>query len=352
MNGERAAERIGVFGGTFNPIHVGHLRAAEEVTEALGLSTMLFVPSAEPPHKRASSETIAPAADRLEWVRLAVADNPSFAVDPIEVERTGPSYLVDTLRELGARHGRERLVFVLGRDAFSEMDTWREPDVLLTLADFAVMSRPPLGAASLGEWIPDALAGELVPAADGRSATHKRAGTRIELLEITALDVSASEIRRRLQEGRSVRYLLPDRVRDAIVSCGAYAARDRAPESMRGMTEERVQRARRIAEAVLEKKAEDVVALDVRDVTSFADTLVVATGTSDRHVRTIADAVTESQKARGEQPLGIEGYEDARWVLIDLADVVVHVFQREVREHYDLERLWSDAARLEMELAG
>ena len=112
------------------------------------------------------------------------------------------------------------------------------------------------------------------------------------------------------------------------------------------MTQDRVERARSIAEAALDKKAEDLVALDVRAVASFADTFIVATGSSDRHVRTIAEAVVERARELGEKPLGVEGVEDGRWVLIDLGDVIVHVFQREVREHYDLERLWSDAPRI------
>ena len=104
-----------------------------------------------------------------------------------------------------------------------------------------------------------------------------------------------------------------------------------------------MERARRIAEAALDKKATDVVALDVREVVSFADTFVIASGGSDRHVRTIADAVVACAREGGEVPLGVEGEEDCRWVLIDLGDVVIHVFQPEVRQRYDLERLWSDA---------
>jgi ribosome-associated protein len=114
------------------------------------------------------------------------------------------------------------------------------------------------------------------------------------------------------------------------------------------LTQDRVERARCIAEAALDKKAEDLVALDVRAVASFADTFIVATGSSDRHVRTIAEAVVERARELGEKPLGVEGVEDGRWVLIDLGDVIVHVFQRDVREHYDLERLWSDAAALDV----
>jgi ribosome-associated protein len=103
------------------------------------------------------------------------------------------------------------------------------------------------------------------------------------------------------------------------------------------------ERAAFIAEAALEKKAQRLIALDVRNVTSYADTLILVTGSSDRHARSIADSVREVVAARGEKPLGVEGYADGRWVLIDLGDVIVHVFQSDVREEYDLERLWCDA---------
>lgn len=112
--------------------------------------------------------------------------------------------------------------------------------------------------------------------------------------------------------------------------------------------EDRVARAEAIAEAALDKKALDLVALDVREVTSVADTFMLVTGTSDRHARAITDSIVEWARAHGEKPLGVEGYEDARWVLIDLGDVIVHVFQPEVRETYDLERLWSDAPAMEL----
>jgi ribosome-associated protein len=109
---------------------------------------------------------------------------------------------------------------------------------------------------------------------------------------------------------------------------------------------DRLQKARRIVEAALEKKAEEVVALDVRESVSFADTFVIATGTSDRHVRSIVEGIEEALRAAGEKPLGIEGEDEGRWVLIDCDDAIVHVFLREVRQHYDLERLWSDAPKL------
>jgi ribosome-associated protein len=110
----------------------------------------------------------------------------------------------------------------------------------------------------------------------------------------------------------------------------------------------RIAKAVLIAEAAHERKADDVVGLDVRELSSFADTFIIATGTSDRHVRSVADAIESVLKAHGDPPMGIEGYDEGRWVLIDCADTIVHIFQREVRDHYDLERLWSDAPALEL----
>lgn len=225
----RAGGRLGVFGGTFNPIHVGHLRAAEEVCELLGLERLLFVPSARPPHKSDASnsdtaaDVIAPAAARLSWVRLAVAGNAHFEADPIEVERAGPSFLVDTLRAIGERTAPERPVFVVGRDAFQEIGEWREPRTLFELADFAVMTRPPLRDGTLADWLPACVRDDIELAADGLSGRHRSAGSWVRLLAITALEVSASAIRARLREERSTRYLMPEAVERAVLQSGCYA---------------------------------------------------------------------------------------------------------------------------------
>lgn len=111
---------------------------------------------------------------------------------------------------------------------------------------------------------------------------------------------------------------------------------------------ERLEKVDRVVRAALDRKAEDVVVLDVRELTSFADTFVLATGRSDRQVRAIADAVKEAAKAGGEPALGVEGYDDGRWVLVDLNDLILHIFVPELREYYDLDRLWGDAPRIEV----
>ena len=236
MDRARDARLVGVYGGTFNPIHVGHLRAAEDVAEALGLARVLFVPSAQPPHKaEQDGDPIAPGEQRLAWVRLAVADNPRFVADPIEVERGGASYLVDTLRAL-----RERLratgeepVFLIGSDAFAEMGAWRAPRELIGLAHFAVMPRPPRVDGSLAEWLPEVLRDLVEIAPDGRSGNHRSAGTWLRIVPIAGLEVAASDLRRRLREGRSVRYLLPEPVRAAVLASGVYRADAGGPPGVR-----------------------------------------------------------------------------------------------------------------------
>ena len=217
------ANHIGVFGGTFNPIHVGHLRAAEDVAEQLELDRVLFVPSAEPPHKSGSrGDPIAPAALRLDWVRAAIADNPRLEVDPIEIERGGRSFTVETLERIGRRTAPERPVFVIGCDAFTLLDSWREPERLVALGNFAVMARPPAEVGQLADWLPAFLRDRVELAPDGRSARHRHAGTWIRAVRVCAFDVSSSDVRARIRAGRSVRYLLPEPVRKAALESGVY----------------------------------------------------------------------------------------------------------------------------------
>jgi nicotinate-nucleotide adenylyltransferase len=225
MRRHPAAARVGIFGGTFNPIHLGHLRAAEEVREALALSGIAFVPSNVPPHKRErDGDPIAPAALRVAWVERAIAGHAAFILDRVEVDRAGPSYLVDTLTALRARNPDDPPpVFIVGEDAFAEMGEWRAPLQLFALADFAVMTRPPGRLDDLAKRIPDVIRDQFSFEQDGHLARHRSAGTRIDLVAITPLDISSSQIRRACREGRSIRWLVPESIREAIEHSGCYA---------------------------------------------------------------------------------------------------------------------------------
>jgi nicotinate-nucleotide adenylyltransferase len=213
---------VGIFGGTFNPIHLGHLRAAEEVREALALTEVRFVPCAVPPHKRDAA--LAAPAERLRMVELAVAGVPGFRAWDVEVARPGPSYSIDTVRALRAEVGeRTPIAFVLGRDAFAGFAAWREPDAILALCDVVVITRPPWPATLAVADFPVASRSSLWY--DPRSGVFRHAsGHTVRLLPITALDVSATAIRELVHTGRSIRFLVPAAVEAYIVATGLYGA--------------------------------------------------------------------------------------------------------------------------------
>ncbi len=199
---------IGVMGGTFDPIHYGHLRLAEEMAEFLNLERVLFIPAGRPPHRSAPRTA---AAHRLEMVRRAVAGNPRFLPDDREVKAARPSYTVETLTGLRNELGpAPRLWLLLGADAFFGLPDWHAWRQLFDLANVAVAARP--GVDGLHpEALPQALKAEVADRRTAAAATAGPAGS-VLLHQTTALDISASAIRARLAGGGSVRYLLPDAV--------------------------------------------------------------------------------------------------------------------------------------------
>jgi len=197
-------ERIGVLGGTFDPPHIGHLWLATLAADALELDRVLFMPAAQPPHKRGRGLTS--AAERLLLTRMAIAGDPTLALCPIEMERPGPSFTVDSVEELLRLYAGARLYLVMAADSLAQIDTWREPERLLALVEWAVGPRA-------GTDLPD------------RDELRRRFGSghsRIHLLEGPSLDVSASEIRLRVAAGRAIRYLVPRAVEELILERGLY----------------------------------------------------------------------------------------------------------------------------------
>ena len=200
-----AGRRIGILGGTFDPPHVGHLWLATLAADALGLERVLLMPAARPPHK--GGRTISNAADRVTMTRLAIAGDPLLDLSLIEMERPGPSYTVDSLDELRAEQGPGvGLVLIMAADSLAEVGSWREPDRLLALAEWAVGPRP----------------GSPLPDRDALRSRFGAAEARIHLLEGPSLDLSSSEIRRRVAAGRAIRYLVPRAVEELIADRGLY----------------------------------------------------------------------------------------------------------------------------------
>lgn len=217
--------RLGLLGGSFNPVHNGHLAIARQAREALGLDQVLFIPTSQPPHKPNGS--LAPAQDRYDMVHLAIDSDPAFAISDVEIRRPGKSYTIDTVRLLQQEYGAQtQLFFLIGLDAFLDFPSWRDPQTLLTLCSFVVLSRPGLSFRSLST-VP------LLPSIPYPSLADLDAGriSRIEApigthglicLKLPPSAISASDIRTRIRQGLSSVNLLPPLVESYILHHHLY----------------------------------------------------------------------------------------------------------------------------------
>jgi len=213
--------RTGILGGTFNPIHLAHLRIAEEVREACALVEVLFIPAASPPHKDVAGDIL--FAHRLAMVAAAIADNPGFRVSDLESRRRGKSFSVDTLEILRQAEPMGERYFIVGLDSFRDIATWKEFTRLFELAHLVVTARP-------GVVLPDPLAALPVAARGDFCYDHKLnklrhlSGNTVIFLEETRLDISSTMIRRKVAANQSIRYLVPAPVAAYIAAHGLYRA--------------------------------------------------------------------------------------------------------------------------------
>jgi nicotinate-nucleotide adenylyltransferase len=210
--------RLGLFGGTFNPIHFGHLRAAEEVADFLQLQRLLFIPAARPPHK--NTESVTSFTARMEMIRLAVAAHPLFEVSDIENQRPAKSYSIETLRifrqELGPA---TEIYFIVGLDAMLEIETWMSYQEIFKLCHFVVLDRPGYDFLSLAKILENKM--NCSYQSEKKVFRHP-GGNKIYFRPITRLDISSTQIRRLPAMGLSLRFLLPDGVRRYILENKLY----------------------------------------------------------------------------------------------------------------------------------
>lgn len=186
--------KIGILGGTFNPVHLGHLILAEEVRERLGLNKVIFVPAYLPPHK--DNSDIAPANERMKMVKLAISGNSYFCVSDVEIRRDGRSYTIETIKEFKIKYPQDELYFIIGSDLLKYLDDWKDLSQIIAMVKFVAATRPgyPL---------------EKIP-------------SHITTVAIRAVDISGFEIRKAIKENKSFRYLVPEAVNKYIVKKRLY----------------------------------------------------------------------------------------------------------------------------------
>ena len=350
--------RIGILGGTFDPVHLGHLAIAEAARTALDLDRVLFLPAGSPPHKPGSVD--APAADRVAMVELAIAGHPGFELSRVDVDRPGPSYTADSIERIAAAEraaGREPdLVLIMSVETLAELPEWHEPARLLASCRIAVVPRP----------------GHPPPDRTWIEAGFPGQAGRIVVLDGPRLAISSTDIRERIASGRIVGRLIPEAVARYIVDHDLYQRPDRqedprpvtdpalAPRSdglprreprvpgrpvRPAPADERssLEIARRVVELAEDKKAADIVLLDLAELTTMADYFVICSGGSERQIAAIADGIVGGLRDDGVRPIGREGLAASHWVLVDYGSVIVHVFTPPERDFYQLEKHWSEA---------
>jgi len=211
--------RVGLFGGSFNPIHFGHLRSAEEVREALGLDLVYFIPASSPPHK--PSGDLAPAEHRLAMARLGTKGNRHFMVSDVEIRRSGSSYSIDTIRYfLTTLRQPATLYLLMGADQFAELDTWKDPDELVRLTNIVVHTRFIQGESGPPRISVAALKRFGYTQEDDHYA--HASGNTLSFVETTFFPISATEIRGKLQRNESIRYLMPADLVDYVLRHSLY----------------------------------------------------------------------------------------------------------------------------------
>ena len=221
-------KRIGLFGGTFNPIHMGHVQVIREVKEGFDLDKIFIIPSALPPHKETAG--IIDVLDRIEMIRLAFSDDPDFVVSDVELKRSGFSYSIDTVRHFKAILSENtELYFIMGLDAFLEVDTWKSYRDLFRLVPFIVISRTELGQndtvlqwRNLGNYIKSKISDRYKFSASRSCYIHDEKQP-VFLFEVPPLAISSTKIRERIRKGHTINSLVPELIEDFIKTKGLYS---------------------------------------------------------------------------------------------------------------------------------
>ncbi len=325
--------RVALFGGTFNPLHVGHINAILTVQQRLNLHKVVVVPAAQNPRKQPIEGPT--NEQRLEVLRRGLREYDFIEIDDQELKRGGMSYTIDTVRNYAKTVAPENLYLIIGLDQFEEFDKWKNFEEIVSLCNLAVVSRPGMTAPYSHDELPTGLRGMV--AAFDRAFVALTTDRNIEFLRLKDVDVSASDVRKRLRSGRSVdRYL--------TIPVEEYIREQKLYGPLGPLIGDYTDFTKFCASALFEKKAIAVRGYDLRSQEAPSEFTLVASGTSTRHAASLAEAVTRAVKDEfNVYPQSIEGLSEGRWVLLDYGSLIVHIFYDFVRQEYRLEDLWKAA---------
>lgn len=337
--GITAESRVGIFGGTFNPLHMGHIGCITSIHSRLNLDKVVVVPAAQNPQK---PPVEGPTPEqRVEMLKLGLADMPFVAIDEQELKRGGKSFTIDTLTNYAQTVPPENLYLIVGLDQFDDFDKWKDFEKILTIANLAVVTRPNHSIPFSEEDLPAGLK-KLIAVFD-RQFIALTSGRSIEFVRLQDVDVSASDVRKRLRTGRNVDRHLTIEVEEFIKSKNLYGPLGPRIGDYETFTDF-------CAQALFARKAINVRGFDLRSMEAPTEFTLIASGTSTRHTTALAEAVTKAVKDEYNVfPQSFEGGSEGRWVVLDYGSLIVHIFYDFVRQEYRLEDLWKQGRDMQIQ---
>jgi nicotinate-nucleotide adenylyltransferase len=331
--------RVGVFGGTFNPLHVGHLNVITTVKQRLNFDLIKVVPAARNPQKPAVEGPT--DLQRVEMLRKGLAEFSEFVeVDDLEIRRGGTSYMIDTIKEFSKEIPPEDLYLIIGLDQFEDFDKWKDFEKILTLSNLIVVTRPRHSIPLSEDDVAPGLQKQI--AAFDRQFIQLSTGRSVEFVRLQDVDVASTEVRKRIRTGRNVDAQISMAVEEYIKEHQLYAPIGPRIGDYEAFT-------RFCSQSLFDKKAINVRGYDLTGIESATEYALIASGTSTRHASALAEAVQRAVKDEFNVfPMSVEGAGEGRWVLLDYGSLIVHVFYDFVRQEYRLEDLWKRGRDLEL----
>lgn len=331
--------KIGIFGGSFDPIHYGHINSMHTVREKMDLDKILVMPTAESPLK-VKTQGESPEA-RVEMIQRGLkGEGDFFEISDLEIKRGGTSYTIDTLRELQNQGNDDQFFLIIGVDQLEQFDQWKNFEEILNRVDLVVTSRPGLQFPKILRQFPSGIV-PLIEDFDGQVAILKN-GHSIFLVQLDDVEASSSEIRRKLRLGQPIHGLVPNEVIEYIRSENLYASLSKRIGDFEKFTH--------FCAKILKDQGGILPrAFDLSQTNSPTEYALIASGNSVRHTSSLAEKVIEeTRKKYGVWPQGIEGLKEGRWVVIDYGALIIHVFYDFVRQEYRLEELWKEGTEIQL----
>ncbi len=332
--------KIGIFGGSFNPVHMGHVQSIVDVANKCELEKVIVVPAYQNPLK---SPIDGPNPEqRLEMLNIAFDEYSDLvSISDIELQRKGKSYTVDTIAEFAKDYKPEQLHLILGIDSFNQFDQWKDFEKILSMTNLIVTTRPGNSLPFSIDEIPEGLRPHIE--IFDRHYTELKSGRNIQFVKITDVNVSASDLRKKIRNDLKVDKYLSYQVEEYIKTNKIYAPLGSKIPDFEAFT-------KFCAKSLLEKKVINLRAFDLQDRNYISDFAIVASGSNTRQTAALAEKLMQDVKEEfGVYPIGSEGLGEGRWVLVDYGALIVHIFYDFVRNEYQLESLWPQAKEFKFE---